>query len=209
MQIELIKIGKRFNRNWIFKDVDFTFKSGSKTVIKGANGSGKSTLLKIISTAEIPSAGELSFTKNNQSIALTNVYSSLTFIGPYVDLPSEFTLSEICAFHLKFKHFLNGLSVDNFTELVQLGAAKNKRYKNFSSGMKQRLKLGLAICSNSSLLLLDEPCSNLDADGRELYKRLLNDFTNDRTVIIASNNDKDEINGIQNSLLIKNFQIQP
>lgn len=208
MKIELTKIGKRFNRHWIFKEIDFTFNSGSQTVIKGTNGSGKSTLLKIISAAELPSSGKINYQKSGQNIGPNAVFKELSYTAPYIDLPSELNLIEICNFHLKFKHFINHLSIDHFAQLIQLNDAKNKVYRNYSSGMKQRLKLGLALCSNTSVLLLDEPCSNLDNDGRKLYRRLLSEYGKGRTVIIASNNDPDEMNNIENSLLIKNYQIQ-
>jgi len=208
MRIELTKIGKRFNRHWIFKEIDFTFKNGSHTVIRGANGSGKSTLLKIISAAELPSSGELSYQLNGREVDPHKVFKELSYTAPYINLPAELNLIEICSFHLKFKNFIPQFSIDDFAQLIQLGEAKNKVYRNYSSGMKQRLKLGLAICSNTSLLLLDEPCSNLDDSGRELYRYLIKEFGLNRTVIVASNNDADEMHGIKDSLHIKNFQTQ-
>jgi ABC-type multidrug transport system ATPase subunit len=71
--------------------------------------------------------------------------------------------------------------------MVGLATAGHKQIRYFSSGMKQRLKLAQAFFSNTPVLLLDEPCTNLDKEGVVLYQSLLDRYTNDRIVIISSN----------------------
>lgn len=193
MHIELLDIGKKFNREWIFKNVSHVFEKGSSTGITGSNGSGKSTLIKLISAAELPSKGTLNFNLNGSAVEHQEIYRHINFASPYMDLAEELSCEEIFDFHLKFKPLSSSLTKDAFFELLYLSDAKNKYIKNFSSGMKQRLKLGLAICFESPLLLLDEPCSNLDTKGIDTYQSLLNTYSTNRTIIIGSNEEETEL----------------
>lgn len=191
MQIELAEIGKKFNREWIFKDLNHIFKLNSITAVQGTNGSGKSTLLKIISGAELPSKGNLSYFDQSQNrIELNEVYQQISFVGPYMDLPELLTIQEVYEFHIKFRPIQ--LSFQEFAKCVFLEDETNKLIKNYSSGMRQRLKLGLSILSNSPILFLDEPCSNLDQKGIDFFQELLRNNSKNRIIIIGSNEDKNE-----------------
>lgn len=191
MNITVENIGKRYLYEWIFKKINFQFKSANRYAILGANGSGKSTFLKIISGHLSPSKGSISYQENNQSIDSDDLYKQVSFAAPYIDLIEEFTLQEAIRFHQKFKPFRSNITTTEFLQLIQLEHAASKEIRFFSSGMKQRLKLGLAICSNSSILLLDEPTSNLDEKSIDWYQQLLNKFADNRLVLIASNEKRD------------------
>ena len=206
MQIEAQHLSKRYNREWIFRELSHQFENNSRTGIIGSNGSGKSTLLKILSAAELPSEGKLSYNKNSKALKHENVYKQLSFAAPYMDLPEQLNPVELFHFHSTFKPFQNQLSLNAFLELVYLVDSKNKAIKYFSSGMKQRLKLGLAICSTSSLLILDEPCSNLDKAGVELYWKLLKEFGKERTILIGSNEQADELQNIDTFINLLNYK---
>ena len=207
MQIELHNIGKRFNREWIFKDVNFSFDQSERTAIIGSNGSGKSTLLKIISAAEIPSSGKLIVSDENRvNIALNDIFSRISFAAPYADLPEELSPSEIFNLTNSFNPFHSSVDLDRFLDLTYLKDSSDKFIRYFSSGMKQRLKLGLAICSNSNILLLDEPCSNLDSKGISTYYNLMEEFTDGKIVIIGSNEQKEEMIGVNRSLNIMDYK---
>jgi ABC-type multidrug transport system ATPase subunit len=205
-KIELRHISKKFNRQWVFKDVSHLFKPAAKTAIIGTNGSGKSTLLKIISAAELPSEGKVIYHGNEGTIDLNEAYKTISFAAPYMDLPEQLTPEELFQFQLKFKAFQEKLSFDAFLEAIQLSNARNKLISNFSSGMKQRLKLGLAICCESDVLLLDEPCSNLDKQGIKTYHQLMNRFSKDKTVIISSNEQAEEMMDPQEIIPITDFK---
>jgi ABC-type multidrug transport system ATPase subunit len=140
----------------------------------------------------MPTAGEVVYYDGDEKLPLDAVHKYITIAAPYMELPEEFTPVEILDFHLGFKSFYNSMSADDFLELINLSDAANKPLNNFSSGMKQRLKLGLAIVSQSDLLLLDEPTINLDSQGVELYKSLIKNYGNDRIIIVCSNNIEDE-----------------
>jgi len=185
--ISLNQIGRRFNRDWIFKGVDYAFETGSSYAVLGPNGSGKSTLLQILNASLSPSAGAITFTRNSEAIEPDLIYRYLSLAAPYLEVIEDFTLAEMIDFHFKFKNYLPGLDKDKVLEILGLQAAKNKLIKYFSSGMKQRLKLALAFCADTTMLMLDEPTSNLDTQGVEWYLELIERFTHGRMLIICSN----------------------
>lgn len=187
MQVELNDIGKRFNRQWIFKGVNHTFLSNSATALTGNNGSGKSTLLQLIYNFQTYSKGSISYKINQEILAEDALQGNMVLAAPYLDLPEEFTLHEMLAFHFGLLPLRIGSNLQDI--LVQSGLQGNehKYIKHFSSGMKQRLKLILALYSDTPLLLLDEPCTNLDERGTNWYRDTILSQVGKRTIIIASN----------------------
>lgn len=206
MKVQLKDIGKRFNKEWVFKHVDFDVEEGSQLGIIGSNGSGKSTLIKLISGAEIPTSGQIVYSINEKEIDAEELYKELNYAAPYIDLPEELTLNELVEFHSKFKSLNNNLSKSDFLNLIYLTEYTNKYVKNFSSGMKQRLKLGLALCFQANIILLDEPCSNLDKKGVELYHDLLENFGKKSTIIIGSNEQSDELYKVHRTVNVLDFK---
>ncbi len=189
MKIILEQIGRRFNRDWIFKNLNYTFESGKSYAILGANGSGKSTLLQVISGSLTSSEGKLNYTNNGVQIDIENVFPELSIAAPYLDLIEEFSLNEHIDFHFQFKNYRDGYDKRTLIALLNLLHSEHKALKNFSSGMKQRVKLALAFCSDTKVLLLDEPTSNLDQQGIEWYLSLIKQFSTDRLVIVCSNQE--------------------
>ncbi len=192
MKIELQNIGRRFNKEWIFRQVDYTFESGKSYAILGPNGSGKSTLLKVLCGNLTPSAGTITYMDNLTTIAVEEIFSHTAMATPYVELIEEFTLREHIQFHFKFKAYLPGYNEERIIELLGLSASIDKQIRHFSSGMKQRVKLVLACCSDNKLVFLDEPTSNLDLEGESWYLSLIEKTkTPDRLFIICSNQPKE------------------
>ncbi len=187
MEINLNNIGRRFNQEWIFKNVDYSFKAGEKYAVLGPNGSGKSTLLSIILGSLTPSAGTLHYHQSTGEVKVEDIFQYLSFAAPYIDLVEEFTLEETIQFHFQFKAYAQGLNANAVLDLLGLKKSQDKALKYFSSGMKQRTKLALACCSDSSLLLLDEPTSNLDEQGINWYLELIERFATNKTVLVGSN----------------------
>jgi len=190
MKIDLSGAGRRFNQEWIFRNFTYQFNAAGKYAILGPNGSGKSTLLSVILGNLAPSEGEITYTAA-EDVPVEKIYSQLSFAAPYLDLVEEFTLQETIAFHFKFKNFYPGLDAAEVLAILGLSKAHDKPLKYFSSGMKQRTKLALACCTDSPLLLLDEPTSNLDQQGMEWYHRLIADFTADKLVLVGSNQENE------------------
>ena len=186
MTIELKNIGKKFNKDWLFQHLNYTFNIGENHAITGFNGSGKSTLLQIIAGFIIPSEGEI---VNKEEENTDNAFKNISIAAPYLELIEEMTATEFLHFHLQFKTYINNISIQEILNIVQLTNAANKQIRYFSSGMKQRLKLAQAFFSDTNVLLLDEPCSNLDKQGISLYQLLIKNYTTNRLVIICSNDD--------------------
>lgn len=193
IRISLENIGKRHQHLWTFRGIDYVFEEKSRTAITGFNGSGKSTLLQIISGYQQPSEGEIIYTYNNTNISSDKIYKLLSIGAPYIDLPEELSIEELITFFCPFKQFQQGINAKSFLEISQLSHTRDKSIKQFSSGMKQRLKLAMAILSETPLLLLDEPLSNLDANGVAWYKEMINTYATEKTILVASNNIEDEI----------------
>lgn len=187
MKINLEHIGRRFNREWIFRDVNYVFESGSSYAILGANGAGKSTILQVISGSLTSSEGTISYTREGVLLNPENVFEHLSMAAPYLELIEELTLRELIDFHFRFKKYRSGLNRDLTIELMGLKRSEHKAIKNFSSGMKQRVKLALTFCSDTDMILLDEPASNLDQQGLEWYLSLVEKYSADRILIICSN----------------------
>ncbi len=185
MQIELQNIGKKFNKDWIFRNLNYEFKSANSYAVTGHNGSGKSTLLQIISGFVLPTEGQVVSSEYDNNI----LYEQIAIAAPYLELVEEMTAMEFLQFHKQFKSFIGDISLPQILEEVQLSKAADKQIRYFSSGMKQRLKLAQAFFSDTKILLLDEPTSNLDKQGINLYLQLIKQYSNDRLVIICSNDE--------------------
>ncbi|MGY3214111.1 ABC-type multidrug transport system ATPase subunit [Mucilaginibacter sp. HD30] len=189
INISLQNVGRRFNRDWIFRGIDYNFTGGESYAILGPNGSGKSTLLQILNGSLSPSIGNITFLNNGNKIDIERVFNYLSLAAPYLELIEEFSLEEVIDFHFKFKPYKAGINKDKIIELLSLPGGKNKLVRYFSSGMKQRLKLALAFCSDTPLLMLDEPTSNLDTQGIDWYLSLVEQFAQGRLTIVCSNQE--------------------
>lgn len=190
MEVEIDQISKRFQHGWVFKNLSHQFKSDQAYGIAGRNGSGKSTFLKIISGLLTPSAGKILYHHPGQKVNRENVYSFLNIAAPYIDLIEEFTLEEMVRFHMRFKS--TSLStVSDWIQVMELGAVSGRLLGHFSSGMKQRVRLALALYSKGDLLILDEPTSNLDEDAKDWFFKHLEQQKKNKVVLVASNEKED------------------
>lgn len=205
MSLDLINIAKKFKKDWIFRNVNYQFEIPGTYVIKGANGSGKSTLLKLISSYLSASEGDQKLSLNSKNIDLENWPKHIAYAAPYFELIEDMYLDEFIEFYIKFKPLRKGISKNDLIKIAYLEKSKNKQIKNFSSGMKQRLRLALAWLSDVSIILLDEPSSNLDKKGIEWYKKLATEYSKNKLVIICSNNIEDEFFFCEKSLNIEDF----
>ncbi|MBS1779978.1 MAG: ABC transporter ATP-binding protein [Bacteroidetes bacterium] len=187
MKISLNNISRRFQRHWIFKDISYSFDSPGRYALLGANGSGKSTLLRIIAGMQASSKGKITYTVNGTDTPATGIFPYISFCAPGQEIVEELTLKEFLEFHFGFKKLLPGLTIEDVIRLIGLEIAADKPIGEYSSGMKQRVKLAQAIFSDTSILLLDEPCTNLDQQGVEQYTSWIEQYTNNRLVIVASN----------------------
>ncbi|MEJ8801512.1 ABC transporter ATP-binding protein [Pontibacter sp. H249] len=208
MQINLSNLGKRYNYEWIFRNLTYNFESGTSYAILGHNGSGKSTLLTIIAGHNLHSEGNITYTQAEKTIAPDEAYRHLSLTAPYLELVEEFTLLEMLDFHTRFKQLRHSLTNQQLVDRMGLQRSKNKFVKDFSSGMKQRLKLGLALYSDTQLLLLDEPTTNLDQEGVAWYQEHVEQNKNGRLIIVGSN-IQHEYAFCEHHLRISDFHVTP
>jgi ABC-type multidrug transport system ATPase subunit len=187
MQIRLEGIGKRFHKEWIFRNVNLEFESKGKYAIVGNNGSGKSTLIQLIASIGIPTEGAIQFIDKRLTIEIENLIHFLSFSAPYQELPEELTGNELFDFHFKFRQKAIHFDSKAFFQMLQLEKQGEKLVKFYSSGMKQRMRLGLCILSKAEVYMLDEPTTNLDKNGMAWYQQLVQDQLKDKLVLISSN----------------------
>jgi len=191
MTIYLSDAGKRFNRDWIFRHFNYHFESGQSYAITGPNGSGKSTLLQVLSGAMMVNEGKMKYEMRDTMLEVPSekIYSYVSICAPYLEVIEEMKLNEFLDFHHGFKPFLPGITTDFIIAAIGLEKAVNKQIRYYSSGMKQRVKLAQCIFSDAAIVLLDEPCTNLDAAGIELYHHLIATYCKDRLVVVSSNDE--------------------
>ncbi|MEZ5172467.1 MAG: ATP-binding cassette domain-containing protein [Bacteroidia bacterium] len=206
MYVSLNQISKRYNFNYIFKEVNARIEPGNPLVILGPNGSGKSTLLGIISGHIPASGGKISWELNGGSLEDSLVYQQISLAAPYLELIEDFTLEEQIRFHFQLKPSAEGLKLPEIVRLSGLEKARHRKIHYFSSGMKQRLKLVLAILSDVPLLLLDEPLSNLDASGADWYAGLIKRFGSSKSIVVCSNHQEKEHFFCTQSIQISDYQ---
>jgi ABC-type multidrug transport system ATPase subunit len=204
--IKLTDAGKKFGREWIFRKVSLDIAAGQKMAILGLNGSGKSTLLQALTGYLTLNEGELTYSINQGKLEDEKQYTHISLASPYLELVEDFTLEEQIKHAAVYKPFLNSLTTENVVELSGLVAHKDKYIKLFSSGMKQRLKLTLAILADAPILFLDEPTTNLDATVIDWYKQMITKYAMHKTIVVCSNSIKDEYNFCDKVITMEDFK---
>lgn len=200
------KLGKRFNREWIFRNFTETIEPAEKLVVTGSNGSGKSTLLLILAGYILPSEGTVSWQDKGVKVDREGFYKQSSFASPALELIEEYTALEIADHQNAFKPFLNKLSPKEVLEIAELDKNRSKFIKHFSSGMKQRLKLALAVLADAPVLLLDEPVTNLDKQAINWYAQLIQSYAMPKTIIVCSNQISEEYFFSQREISINHYK---
>jgi heme exporter protein A len=160
--------------------------------IAGRNGAGKSTLIKLIAGTLSPASGTVAVMINGVPIAADDLQNHIGLVGPYLALYDEFTPREL----LEVTARLRGMKWSDsestaLLERVNLGHVDKRPARGFSSGMLQRLRFAVALQHKPALLLLDEPTSNLDEDGVQLVKSIIDDHQPRGTIFLASNDARE------------------
>ncbi len=187
MDLSIQKLSKAFNQKSIFSDLSFEIRTGSHFAITGSNGSGKSTLLKILSGGMLPSSGMITYSIEGVAVKDEVVYKQVHFVAPYNTVIEELSLREIFQLHQSLGLLSAFGTFDEWLSQLEYAFNPDQQIKSFSSGMKQRVKLGLALLDNRPLILLDEPTSNLDEQGKAWFAELIKQLQYSQTLIIGSN----------------------
>lgn len=194
IQLLASDVGKKYRREWVFRHLDLSLMSppsptdhANSYTFVGPNGSGKSTLLQLLSGALPTTEGTLTYTRDDKTIASDDWFRQVVIAAPYLELIEELTLGEMLTFHRQFKPVKASLSNEEAADRMHLSHAINKEIKFFSSGMKQRVKLGLAFFSDVPIVILDEPTSNLDRQGAAWYHEQVQLLSPEQLLLIGSN----------------------
>lgn len=190
--VEALELNKSFGRRLIFNDLQFRFDKSGVYGISGPNGSGKSTLVKIIAGILGASKGKIVHKMNDQEIAEERLHDHIGFVSPYLVLYEEFSTYE----NLKLFAEIRGVKfnkerVDYLLNKFLLYKRKDDLLKTYSSGMKQRVKFIFALMHSPQLIILDEPTSNLDDEGKNSVYELVREEGQKNIVLIASNEKSD------------------
>ena len=200
MEILVQNLSKKFRQEFVIRQFSFTFFSGNSYAITGPNGSGKSTLLQLIAQFTLPNTGTVEMSGVDPEF----VYSQLTYAAPYVELIEEYTLSEHLEILLKNNYLPASITLDILENFIDLQPGKFKLIKNYSSGMRQKIKLGFALLSDRPVLLLDEPTTNFDEQAKNWFFNRLEQQRH-KLIIIASNEAR-EIEFCQKKIAIQDFK---
>lgn len=187
--IQIKNLGKKFRQGWIFRDITQDFTIGQAIAVLGPNGSGKSTFLKIIAGMAFPSIGEINYLYNGHLLQEEARYKQVTMTAPYLELPEELTLQQLIRIHFGFRSCVMDCHYSEVIDIMGLSHAGQKPISQFSSGMKQRVRIGLALLTRAAFVFLDEPLSNLDKDGIRWYGDMIAAYTRERLVFVASNRE--------------------
>jgi ABC-type multidrug transport system ATPase subunit len=204
LKIELQHIHKRYGQEDILSDVNLVLDQPSSTALLGINGSGKSTLLQLIAGFVLPTKGKLVYTEDTKTIEPDQHYQYISYCAPYLEIIEEMNLTEYLSYHFSFKK--PHLSIADMISYIGLEHAKHKLIDHYSSGMKQRVKLAQALFADTPIVLLDEPCTNLDSQGIALYQRMITDFCSNKILLVASN-DPNEYQVCKNHIQMNQFKL--
>ncbi|MHA8079753.1 ABC transporter ATP-binding protein [Aquirufa regiilacus] len=200
MKIIATGIHKKFRQEWVFKALNYTFESGKSYAIVGQNGAGKSTLLKTLAQYSLPNKGTVEFEGVSE-----NVNKQISFAAPYSELIEEFTLPELLSFLIEIDFLAARWDFNAFTSFIDLRPSETKYIKNFSSGMRQKVKLGVALAADRPIICLDEPTSNLDEAAKNWFYKAF-ESQRHKLILIASN-EKAEIDLCTDSLAIADYKV--
>ena len=205
MIVSLNNIGKKYNKEWIFRDISLDLEMSHSYAVVGKNGSGKSTFASIIIGKKMPTEGSITWNMNQENIPVDEIYKYCSFATPYMNLIEEFSVEEMFDFHFRLKQKIEEMNIHHFLERIELPNKSHTFIKHLSTGMKQKLTLGLVFFSKTPLLIMDEPLSNLDASGVNWFFRELEHKKKDTLLIICSNNFV-EYNGCEKEINIELFK---
>ncbi|MBX2819098.1 MAG: ABC transporter ATP-binding protein [Rhodothermaceae bacterium] len=207
IRLDVEGISKRFIRRLLFKELSFTLEGGRSLAITGSNGSGKSTLLRIIAGVMTPNKGKVALTVDGIGLEGNERPLHVGFVAPYFNVYEGFSARENLDFVAKVRRIENPKDrIEEVFSLVSLQHRSEDLVKTYSSGMKQRLKLGVSILTNPPLLLLDEPTTTLDLAGIDIVRKVMKNQVDRGGLLIMATNNPEEVSWCDSSLSIEDFR---
>lgn len=193
--ISFAAVEQTFRGRTILGPIDAVLTAGTVTVVTGENGSGKSTLLKLAGRLLLPTKGAVTVQACGREISGAALRAELALLTPELRFYPRLTAKE----NLQFLLGLRGitLAAEQFSALLERVGLPERTVKNayageFSTGMRQRLKLAVLLASGAHIWLLDEPGANLDAAGRALILREARQAAAEQRLVLWATNDSRE-----------------
>ncbi len=188
MELKIQDLHKSYKKQKVFEGENFCFKNGI-TVLIGANGMGKSTLINILSTALTKDSGDISLDGKDISLNLQEYRGNLGFVPQNPPNYPQFTAYE----YLEYISLLKNIEkkdicqeIERVLSVVRLRDIKEKRMKQLSGGMRQRLGIAQALLGNPKVLIFDEPTVGLDPKERLIFKNYLKNIARDKIIIVST-----------------------
>lgn len=204
--LEVNQLTKYFGRRLIFSNLNFRFADSGIYGISGPNGSGKSTLVKILAGIIGANKGEVKHFLDGKEVIPEKIHNHIGFVSPYLVLYEEFSAEENLMMFAKIRGVeYNKSRVDYLFEKFLLLKRKDDLVKTYSSGMKQRLKFIFALMHSPQLIILDEPTSNLDDEGKNSVYELIREEGKKNIVLVASN-EKNDLDQCTETIFLENYK---
>jgi heme exporter protein A len=192
MKLFCKSVDKNFGTHRIFRDINFEIQSGHSIAITGSNGSGKTTLIRILCGLIRANSGKIEYQVDDHIVPEDQIYHHIGLVGPYLELYEELSAYENMRFFAKMKRIQDyDLIIHSLLKRVRLEGREDEPVKNYSSGMRQRLKYVFALLNQPEVLFLDEPTSNLDSEGIETVYQIMEEQKKDKILVIATNDAAD------------------
>lgn len=192
MNLKAQSIEKYFGEKLIFKGINFSIHRGQSLAITGPNGSGKTTLIRILCGLIRPSGGRVIYEIGGEVVNGHHIYRYIGLVGPYLELYEELTAFENLSFFAKMRNLKEShVIIMDLIERIGLSGREKDPVKNYSSGMRQRLKYAFALLHQPQVLILDEPTSNLDAEGSSMVYDIMKEQKKKKILILATNDESD------------------
>ena len=189
--IKIENVSKAFSDKVVLSKISFTANEGEVTALIGPNGSGKSTLIKILLGLISPDEGRATFDGNYEELGKYPFRYVGAFLDSFKPNPTRTAYS-----HLRWIALTSGIDKQRCLEclkIVGLQDVGNKRIKDYSLGMKQRLGLATAILANPKILILDEPINGLDPDGIRWVREFLREFVRGGKIVLITSHYMNEL----------------
>lgn len=192
--LDVTQLTKSFGSTTVFSDISFTYR-GKSLGIAGPNGSGKSTFLKCVAHLLPLTGGSIKWKKEEQYLEPEDFQRQLGYAAPYINLYSELSCRENLSFLTRIRHESeDNTRIGKWIQKAGLAHVADQPFGTLSTGQQQRLRLASALFHQPTILLLDEPGSNLDQEGRALVNNIVHSFQSDNKLLIIASNNPDELN---------------
>jgi heme exporter protein A len=184
LKLIISNLSHSFDEREVFKSINFAF-DGARLAVTGQNGSGKSTLLKIMTGLLTPTGGEFAFEIDGVKLDHDSIRDFAGLAAPDINLYNELTVRE----NLRFLAAARGCkcNISNVLSEVGLLDRENDPIGDLSTGLRRRACIAAALLHDPSILLLDEPSTNLDENGIEMLHEVIERQSQKGIVVLATN----------------------